>query len=230
MHSFITPHICILLVLLNDTCSEWKTLCKCMPQGSILGPPLFIVFINDFYFVKKCKLCNLLLCGRQLNILCCPRQWRCMFSVRPCLQYCYWLHGLSQMECRPTELNSNWLVLSPISPEPVSITSKENIVITSESCVKVFGILIDDRLDLSQHTSAIHSNAARQLTALVRISKYLDHSSLKFIHGSSKYIYCPYILVWHFCGKLYNSKIEKIQKRSEYCKMISPLYTVICFE
>ena len=105
--------------------------------------------------------------------------------------------------------------MSPIPTEPVSITLKGNTVIMSESCVKVLAILIDDRLDFSQHISLMCSKAARQLNALARISKYLDQSSLKTIHNSfisSNFSYCP--LVWHFCGKVNNEKIEKIQERS----------------
>ena len=57
--------------------------------------------------------------------------------------------------------------------------------------------------------------AVRQLNALARISKYLDQSSLKTTHNSlisSNFSYCA--LVWHFCGKVNNEKIEKIQERS----------------
>ena len=86
----------------------------------------------------------------------------------------------------------------------------------TQSCYdKVLGILIDDRLDFSQHISSMCSKAARQLNALARISKYLDQSFLKTIHNSfinSNFSYCP--LVWHFCGKVDNEKIEKIQERS----------------
>ena len=50
---------------------------------------------------------------------------------------------------------------------------------------------------------------------IARISKYLNPNSRRAIHHSfiaSNFSYCP--LVWHFCGKTNNAKLEKIQERS----------------
>ena len=50
---------------------------------------------------------------------------------------------------------------------------------------------------------------------LSRISKYLDLNCRKLIFRSfvlSNFTYCP--IVWHFCGKQNNSKVEKIQERA----------------
>ena len=57
--------------------------------------------------------------------------------------------------------------------------------------------------------------AARQLNASAKISKYLDPKSISIIYNSfirSNFEYCP--LVWHFCGKTNNNKLEKIHERS----------------
>ena len=121
--------------------------------------------------------------------------------------------GNNGMKANPTKFQ--FMVLSPNPTDDIELKLDENTILKREKSVKALGVIIDNRLTFSDHISACCLKAARQLNALARISKYLDPKSKNVIYNSfirSNFEYCP--LVWHFCGKTNNDKLEKIQERS----------------
>ena len=117
------------------------------------------------------------------------------------------------MEANPSKFQL--MVLSSRQTDDIQLDINADVTVTSESCVKALGVYIDNRLTFNEQIKQSSIKAARQLNALSRISKFLNFKSKKSIFQSfimSNFTYSP--LVWHFCGKNNNSKLEKIQERA----------------
>ena len=80
---------------------------------------------------------------------------------------------------------------------------------------KMLGIVIDRNLKFENHIDSICRKASQKLSALNRISPYLDINKRKIIYNSmikSQFSYCP--LVWMFCSRKSNNKINQIHERA----------------
>ena len=199
-------------VKIAGTKSQWNFLDKGVPQGSIIGPLLFNIFLNDlFYFIERGTLYNF----ADDNSLACVASD--VNELKVDLQHdstiCINWFNENGMAANPSKFQ--FMILSSQPIEQVQMTIDENVSLTSEPFVKALGVYVDNRLTFNEHVRKSSSKAARQLDALSRISKFLNFNSKKLIFQSfimSNFTYCP--LVWHFCGKLNNAKIEKIQERA----------------
>ena len=199
-------------VKIGNNVSSWSTIIKGVPQGSILGPLLFNIFINDiFYFVTKTTIYNyaddntVSYSDKDLEIL-------KETLISECLKLLRWFVD-NQMQANPDKFQSisvgkkTHSALASLEIADVSIPCSEN--------VKLLGVELDYKLDFDIQVTQICKKAARQLNVLQRLSKFLNEKSRFLIYKSfiqSNFNYCP--LVWHFCSKTNTEKLEKIQFRA----------------
>ena len=192
--------------------SQWHSLEKGVPQGSILGPLLFNIFINDmFHFIEKCSLYNFADDNSLSNTATTLNEIKC--NLQHDSKICISWFDQNGMEANPSKFQL--MVISSRPTGDIQLDINDSVSITSESSVKALGVFIDNRLTFNEHIKQSSMKAARQLNALSRISKFLNFKAKKLIFKSfvmSNFTYSP--LVWHFCGKNNNAKLEKIQERA----------------
>ena len=130
-------------VKLGDARSNWAKLTKGVPRGSILGPLLFNVFTNDlFYFMENCTWYNY----ADDNSI--SKASPSLDTVLSSLTYdgnnaVQWF-DTNGMQANPEKFQ--FMMLSRIPLKEQCITLGQDTVLSSEACVKVLGVMIDENL------------------------------------------------------------------------------------
>ena len=200
-------------VKIRDKRSDWLQIKRGIPQGSVMGPLLFNIFIDDiFLFNNDINFYNyaddhcISFDGRSIDIITDNLHKESVSLME-------WFRKNS-LAANPAKFQTMLLKSNSIKDIQLNVTV-ENISLPSSDTMKVFGIDIDDRITFDGHISNMCIKAGRQLNVLQRLKGSLDQDSRMAIYKSfimSNFSYCP--LIWMFTSKTSLSKLENIQKRA----------------
>ena len=198
-------------VSVNGVDSTKKAIKFGVPQGSILGPLLFVIYINDM--PKICHLAKFILYADDANII---LRGNSMHEIE---------QQLSELILALTKwIASNGLKLN-LKKTNYMLFSKRKIVntrgifinntkIEQKSECRFLGVIIDDKLCWAQHIKAMKAKMSRYVGIMYRIKSMLPvKARLQIFHSfiQSHLNFCP--LVWGFAAKTHIDSLFASQKK-----------------
>ena len=189
-------------VVLNDESSEWTSVISGVPQGSVLGPLLYNIFINDIVqstlvlFADDARIyrsiqsdANYLQLQQDLVYL---FLWSCEWQLNFNVDKCIWA---ATSHCRQYRLGRDTIATSDVERD--------------------LGIIIDNKLTFHEHCSSVVAKANRLLGLIRRSFEYINADIILHLYESLVRPVLEYgNIIWgpHYIMK--QQAIRKIQRRT----------------
>jgi len=207
-------------ISIGDNISEKKEITYGVPQGSVLGPLLFLLYINDIY---KCS--NVLkfhLFADDTNILYSNKNLKNLEIVinNELLKLQDWFIA---NKLTINIKKSNYVLYTPLSKKRLDqinirffdCLNNQFINLENKKCVKYLGVLIDNELSWNSHIDFLSNKVSRVVGILSKLKHFLPKYVLINIY---KTLLQPLLLygltIWGQANKSTKDRLLILQKRA----------------
>ena len=196
-------------VKINDSFSQWTELLLGVPQGSVLGPLLFNIYLNDLMWFIDGDVTN----------------YADDTTPHECSEFLDTLkiklendstNALNWFKNNYMKLNTDKckLIVAGRKDHEVSIKVGESEIKENKE-VDLLGIIVDNKLNFSKYLNKEIKKANSKLIAIRRYQHLLTFNQKKI--ALSSFVHCHFAyapLVWMFSSREINNRINRIHKKA----------------
>ena len=207
-------------VVIGGSMSSELPVLSGVPQGSIIGPTLFVLFLNDIVHGLDTKT-NILMYADDTKI------WRQMndsvdhITLQHDIDYLHNWALRNKMKFHPSKCKV--LMVSKLNPPFIDVLpciqyfyTLGNTLLDYTQSEKDLGITINRTLNFSEHTDSLYNRANQRFGLLKRTCHFVDNNAkrrvLYLTMVRSIFEHCP--VVWRPSANTAIHKLESIQKRA----------------
>ena len=204
-------------IFYNDKNSSMLDITCGVPQGSILGPLLFLLYINDLQ--KASSIVKPIMFADDTNIFFSDKHITSLFSTMN-----------NELKNIQKWFNSNKLSLNASKTKYIFFHSQAHsgdiplklpkleintTTIVRESVIKFLGVLLDENLSWKTHISTIENKISKNLGILYKARLVLNQKSIKQLYFSFIHSYLNYgNMAWGSTNKTKLNQLLRHQKHA----------------
>ena len=182
-----------------------------VPQGSVLGPLLFLIYINDLPNISN-KL-KFFLFADDTNIYYEDKNTKTIQQVVN-TEFKKLVDWLNTNRLALNISKTNFVIFSPPNkPKSNVIILLNKKAIEEKEYVKYLGVLLDSSLSFRYHISALNKKISRAIGVMHKIKYFVDKRILTTLYYSLIYPFLIYAIpIWGKAAEVYMNNILVLQK------------------